>query len=72
MNDQQKLPYMNAFLQEIFRSSNILPMNLMHATTQDVNVGGYHLEKGTSIVLQMASIHMDEKEFPGHSCNTIF
>lgn len=40
---------------------NLLPQNMLHRTTKDVVVDGYHLPKGTCIVPQLSSIFYDDK-----------
>ncbi|XP_072125186.1 cytochrome P450 2H2-like isoform X2 [Mobula birostris] len=46
--DRKNLPYTNAVIHEIQRFANILPLNLMHSTTEDLNFKGYFLPKSTS------------------------
>ncbi|CAJ0919316.1 unnamed protein product [Ranitomeya imitator] len=42
---RKEMPYTDAVIHEIPRFGNILPANLSHATTQDVNFRGYLLPK---------------------------
>uniref|UniRef100_A0AC34GC72 Cytochrome P450 n=1 Tax=Panagrolaimus sp. ES5 TaxID=591445 RepID=A0AC34GC72_9BILA len=48
MSHQSQLPYFNAFMQEVQRITILLPLNLQHKVTEDVNIGGYHIPKGTT------------------------
>uniref|UniRef100_A0AC35GDI3 Cytochrome P450 n=1 Tax=Panagrolaimus sp. PS1159 TaxID=55785 RepID=A0AC35GDI3_9BILA len=64
MADQPKLPYFNACLQEVQRISVVIPLNLLHKTTEDITIDGYIVPKDTAIVSQYEMIHKDEKEFP--------
>ena len=58
------MPKVPKSVQEIQRMANILPINLQHRVTQDVSVNGYHLQKGTVVIPQIAAVHMDPKIFP--------
>uniref|UniRef100_A0A8R1E5Y6 CYtochrome P450 family n=1 Tax=Caenorhabditis japonica TaxID=281687 RepID=A0A8R1E5Y6_CAEJA len=62
--DKSQLPYMSAVVNECQRCANILPINLMHATTQDTIIKGYHLPKGTGVIAQISTLMLDEKIFP--------
>uniref|UniRef100_A0A914Z2J7 Cytochrome P450 n=1 Tax=Panagrolaimus superbus TaxID=310955 RepID=A0A914Z2J7_9BILA len=63
MSDQPKLPYFNACLQEVQRLTTVLPMNLFHRTFEDMQIDGYTIPKGTTIIPQFESVHKDENEF---------
>uniref|UniRef100_A0AC35GNT7 Cytochrome P450 n=2 Tax=Panagrolaimus sp. PS1159 TaxID=55785 RepID=A0AC35GNT7_9BILA len=63
MSDQAKLPYFNACLQEAQRVTTVLPMNLFHRTIEDLEIDGYDIPKGTTVIPQFESVHKDEKEF---------
>uniref|UniRef100_A0A1I7RZT0 Cytochrome P450 n=2 Tax=Bursaphelenchus xylophilus TaxID=6326 RepID=A0A1I7RZT0_BURXY len=62
--DRPDLPYLQAFLTESQRMANIIPVNIPRATTEDVNVEGYNLKKGTLVIAQIATIMRDPKHFP--------
>uniref|UniRef100_A0AC34FZG3 Cytochrome P450 n=1 Tax=Panagrolaimus sp. ES5 TaxID=591445 RepID=A0AC34FZG3_9BILA len=63
MSDQSKLPYFNACLQEVQRLATVLPLNLFHRTTEDLEIDGYTIPKGTTVIPQFESVHKDENEF---------
>ncbi|CAI2353367.1 unnamed protein product [Caenorhabditis sp. 36 PRJEB53466] len=64
MKDKLNLPYTNAFINEAQRFTNLLPINLPHATTRDVNLAGYVIPKGTAVVHQISSVLSDPEVFP--------
>ncbi|CAI2353167.1 unnamed protein product [Caenorhabditis sp. 36 PRJEB53466] len=63
MSDKNSLVYFNAFANETQRVANILPLNLPHALTRDVELNGYKLRKGTGIIHQIANVMTDEATF---------
>jgi len=63
MADRQRLPYTAATVTEIQRCANILPINLMHTTTQDVTIAGYRIPAKTVVVPQIASVLSNDKIF---------
>ncbi|KAI1715194.1 cytochrome p450 domain-containing protein [Ditylenchus destructor] len=62
--DKPKLPYTNAVIHECQRLCNLVPQNLPHRTTRDVEICGQRIEEGTRIVPQISSVLYDEKIFP--------
>nr|CDJ96745.1 Cytochrome P450 domain containing protein [Haemonchus contortus] len=62
--DRSKLHYMNATIDEVQRLANLLPMNVLHETTCDVEIEGYHIPSGTLFLPQISSVLYDEKVFP--------
>ncbi|CAJ0952883.1 unnamed protein product, partial [Mesorhabditis belari] len=62
--DKNHLPYLNATINEIQRMANLLPTNLFRKTTEEVQVMGYKIPKGTGICPQIATVLYDEKLFP--------
>ncbi|XP_072918430.1 uncharacterized protein [Hemitrygon akajei] len=61
--DRKNLPYTDAVIHEIQRFSNIVPMNLMHSTTEDVNFKGYFLPKGTPVIPLLTSVLYDKTQW---------
>lgn len=61
LEDKQKMPYVEAVLHEILRFCNIVPLGIFHATSQDANVNGYSIPKGTMVITNLYSVHFDEK-----------
>ncbi|XP_018429389.1 PREDICTED: cytochrome P450 2K1-like [Nanorana parkeri] len=62
-NHRHQMPYANAVLHEIQRFANIVPMNLPHQTTKDVQFMGYFIPKGTYIIPLLASVLYDKTQF---------
>uniref|UniRef100_A0A915D5W9 Cytochrome P450 n=1 Tax=Ditylenchus dipsaci TaxID=166011 RepID=A0A915D5W9_9BILA len=59
--DRAKLPYTNAVISESQRLCNLLPMNLSHKATKDVEIGGFKIAKGTVIVPNISNVLYDDK-----------
>ncbi|XP_018426081.1 PREDICTED: cytochrome P450 2C5-like [Nanorana parkeri] len=60
---RKDMPYTEAVIHEIQRFGNIVPTNLSHSTTQDVNFRGYFLPKGTHVIPLLTSVLFDEAHF---------
>ncbi|VDL85191.1 unnamed protein product, partial [Nippostrongylus brasiliensis] len=64
MDDQKILPYTCAFLQEVYRAGYVVSVNFLRITTEDVECEGYKLRRGTRVIPQFPSVHMDESIYP--------
>ncbi|XP_018598557.1 cytochrome P450 2K1-like isoform X1 [Scleropages formosus] len=71
--DKKNLPYTDAVIHEIQRVANVVPMNVPHSTSCDVEFQGYHIKKGTAVYPLLTSVLFDENEWetphtfnPGH------
>ena len=64
LKDRPNLKYLQAVINESQRMSNLLPQNLIHTTTVDVEIHGFKLKKGTCIVPQIGCVLFDERYFP--------
>nr|XP_033937131.1 cytochrome P450 2J6-like [Pseudochaenichthys georgianus] len=76
MEDRANLPYTDAVIHEIQRMGNIVPLNLPHVTNRDVQLGGYTIPKGVTIIPNLTSVLYDKNEWetpntfnPGHFLN---
>uniref|UniRef100_A0A914XZY8 Cytochrome P450 n=1 Tax=Panagrolaimus superbus TaxID=310955 RepID=A0A914XZY8_9BILA len=64
LSDKNSLIYVNAFINEVQRSVNLLPLNLLHKTLKDVKIGNYLIKKNTAVVPQISAVMYDEEIFP--------
>ncbi|XP_037353311.1 cytochrome P450 2C19-like isoform X5 [Talpa occidentalis] len=64
MQDKGHMPYMEAFVHEVQRYTDLLPTNLPHAVTRDIRFRNYLIPKGTTILTSLTSVLHDSKEFP--------
>lgn len=62
--DRTKLPFTEATLLEIQRSSTLLPLSLPHRVMDEVNFMGYTFPNDTMVVPLIWAVHHDEKYFP--------
>ncbi|KAI8487043.1 cytochrome P450 2 sub U member 1 [Branchiostoma belcheri] len=59
-----QLPYVNACLLEVMRIRPIGPFTIPHATTETVKVREYDIPKGTKVLPNLYSLHMDPVYWP--------
>ncbi|XP_066283351.1 cytochrome P450 2U1-like [Branchiostoma lanceolatum] len=64
LSHRSQLPYVNACLLEVMRIRTLVPLGVPHATTQEVKVQGYDIPKGTQILTNLYSLHMDPAYWP--------
>ncbi|XP_059196409.1 cytochrome P450 2J6-like [Centropristis striata] len=76
MEDRANLPYTDAVIHEIQRMGNIVPLSLPHITNRDIQLGGYTIPKGVTIIPNLTSVLFDKTEWetpdtfnPGHFLN---
>uniref|UniRef100_A0A1I7T635 Unspecific monooxygenase n=1 Tax=Caenorhabditis tropicalis TaxID=1561998 RepID=A0A1I7T635_9PELO len=62
--DKPNLPYTNAYINEIQRTANVVPLNLLHMTTRDTVLRGCNIPKRTGVVAQISTVMYDEEVFP--------
>ncbi|XP_039182273.1 cytochrome P450 2K6-like [Crotalus tigris] len=72
-----KMPYTDAVVHEIQRYADVVPLNLPHETTVDVNFKGYFIPKGIQVIPLLTSVLHDESQwerphdfYPEHFLNT--
>lgn len=60
---RKKLPFMEATIAELLRIVNVLPWAIPHRTTDDVELSGFHLPKGTTVLPQYGTVQFDTHYF---------
>ncbi|XP_019633288.1 PREDICTED: cytochrome P450 2D6-like [Branchiostoma belcheri] len=63
LSHRSQLPYVNACLLEVIRIRSLAPV-VHHATTESVKVLEYVIPKGTQVLLNLYSLHMDPAYWP--------
>ena len=59
MSDNLKLPYLAAVIKETQRLASINPFSIMRATSKDVEVNGFTIPRGTSVIPNLDSVLSD-------------
>ncbi|XP_006521191.1 cytochrome P450, family 2, subfamily d, polypeptide 12 isoform X1 [Mus musculus] len=60
MADQAHMPYTNAVIHEVQRFGDIVPLHLPRITSRDIEVQDFLIPKGTILLPNMSSVHMDD------------
>lgn len=63
LQDRARLPLLQATVLEVLRKSTVIPLALPHYTTEDSTVGGYHVPKGTTVLVNLWAVHHDPENF---------
>ena len=63
LSDKDKLPYVNAVVNETLRFSSVIPLGVPHKTTADTTLAGYKIPKDTQILFNNWAIHHDERQW---------
>ncbi|XP_039217806.1 cytochrome P450 2A13-like isoform X3 [Crotalus tigris] len=63
MEDRLQMPYTEAVIHEIQRFGDLLPMALPRRVTQDVQLRGYTIPKGTEVFPMLGTAMRDPKHF---------
>ncbi|KAM8804614.1 cytochrome P450 1A4-like [Eudromia elegans] len=61
LSDRNSLPYMEAFILEMFRHSSFLPFTIPHCTTKDTVLNGFHVPKDCCVFINQWQANHDEK-----------
>uniref|UniRef100_A0A670XX72 Steroid 17-alpha-hydroxylase/17,20 lyase n=1 Tax=Pseudonaja textilis TaxID=8673 RepID=A0A670XX72_PSETE len=61
--DRQHLNYLEATISEVLRIRPVAPLLIPHEALADTSIGEYYIPKGTEVVINLWSIHHDEKEW---------
>ncbi|NWS72491.1 CP1B1 protein, partial [Crotophaga sulcirostris] len=62
--DRPHLPLLEAFIYETLRYSSFVPITIPHATTDDVELEGFHIPKGTVVFINQWSVNHDSSKWP--------
>ncbi|KAI4890808.1 hypothetical protein NFI96_001240 [Prochilodus magdalenae] len=63
MDDRAQLPYTCATIHEVQRCANIVPLGVVHQTTQPTKLRGYHLPAGTDVMPNLTAILADKNHW---------
>ncbi|KAG2469216.1 CP2BA protein, partial [Polypterus senegalus] len=61
--DRKKMHYTEAVIHEVQRFIDLVPVNLMHATTKDTIFRGYTIPSGTAVIPLLHSCLFDNKHW---------
>ncbi|XP_006174748.1 cytochrome P450 2D14 [Camelus ferus] len=60
MGDQALMPFTMAVVHEVQRFGDIVPLGLPHMTSRDIEVQGFLIPKGTTLITNLSSVLKDE------------
>ena len=61
MMDKQKMPYVEATVMEIQRMADVAPLAVPHSGLEDVELRGYTIPKGTTVMSNLYAVHRDDR-----------
>ncbi|KAK2841897.1 hypothetical protein Q5P01_012097 [Channa striata] len=59
-DDRHTMPYVQAVVHEVQRMANTVPLSVFHCTTNDTELMGYSIPKGTLIIINLSSVLSEE------------
>nr|P00187.3 RecName: Full=Cytochrome P450 1A2; AltName: Full=CYPIA2; AltName: Full=Cholesterol 25-hydroxylase; AltName: Full=Cytochrome P450 isozyme 4; Short=Cytochrome P450 LM4; AltName: Full=Cytochrome P450-PM4; AltName: Full=Hydroperoxy icosatetraenoate dehydratase [Oryctolagus cuniculus] len=59
LSDRPQLPYLEAFILELFRHTSFVPFTIPHSTTRDTTLNGFHIPKECCIFINQWQINHD-------------
>uniref|UniRef100_A0A3Q3J625 Uncharacterized protein n=2 Tax=Monopterus albus TaxID=43700 RepID=A0A3Q3J625_MONAL len=63
LSDRASLPYLEATIREVLRIRPVAPLLIPRVTLSDTSLGDFIVRKGTHVIINMWSLHHDEKEW---------
>ncbi|XP_004628788.1 cytochrome P450 1A2 [Octodon degus] len=61
--DRPQLPYMEAFILEVFRHSSFVPFTIPHSTTKATTLNGFYIPKERCIFINQWQVNHDPKQW---------
>ncbi|KAJ8272278.1 hypothetical protein COCON_G00111370 [Conger conger] len=59
LSDKPNLPFLEAFIMELFRHSSFLPFTIPHCTSKDTALNGYFIPKDTCVFINQWQVNHD-------------
>ncbi|KAG5830934.1 steroid 17-alpha-hydroxylase/17,20 lyase [Anguilla rostrata] len=63
LSDRGNLPYLEATIREVLRIRPVSPLLIPHVALADSSIGEYTVGKGARVIINLWSLHHDEKEW---------
>uniref|UniRef100_A0A3B3CZ29 Cytochrome P450, family 17, subfamily A, polypeptide 1 n=1 Tax=Oryzias melastigma TaxID=30732 RepID=A0A3B3CZ29_ORYME len=63
LSDRGSLPFLEATIREVLRIRPVAPLLIPHVALSDTSIGEFTVRKGTRVVINLWSLHHDEKEW---------
>uniref|UniRef100_A0A8C7EEY4 Steroid 17-alpha-hydroxylase/17,20 lyase n=1 Tax=Nothoprocta perdicaria TaxID=30464 RepID=A0A8C7EEY4_NOTPE len=63
LSDRPLLPYLEATISEVLRIRPVSPLLIPHVSLVDTSIGEYSIPKGARVIINLWSVHHDEKEW---------
>ena len=63
LEDRARLPLLQATVLEVLRKATVIPLAIPHYATEDSTVAGYHVSKGTTVLVNLWAVNHDPKQF---------
>ncbi|XP_064320122.1 steroid 17-alpha-hydroxylase/17,20 lyase isoform X2 [Phalacrocorax carbo] len=63
LSDRPLLPYLAATISEVLRIRPVSPLLIPHVSLADTSIGEYSIPKGARVIINLWSMHHDEKEW---------
>lgn len=60
-SDIKNLPFLEAIIKESLRLYPPLPLSIPHEAEEDCQLGGYHIQKGTLLFVNLFKLHRDPR-----------
>nr|XP_045016585.1 cytochrome P450 1A2-like [Jaculus jaculus] len=61
LSDRAQLPYLEAFILEVYRYTSFVPFTIPHSTTRDTSLNGFHIPKERCIFINQWQVNHDEQ-----------